>query len=157
MTMEDWAKRLDRFLESDDRNLLEDGGKVTAEMAKELRRLNLKNTVLSRTGFTKAILIGCSKRQNCRKKRTGTIEPDNCWQVTIAIPFNPDMVTHVTKISGLQKRIRTYRSEYTPEPVGIPPATKQLAQPVSPALFAPHLVLAPVAGLERLGRASPLG
>ena len=35
MTMEDWAKRLDRFLESDDRNLLEDGGKVTAEMAKE--------------------------------------------------------------------------------------------------------------------------
>lgn len=35
MTMEDWAKRLDRFLESDDRNLLEDSGKVTAEMAKE--------------------------------------------------------------------------------------------------------------------------
>jgi hypothetical protein len=35
MTMEDWAKRLDRFLESDDRNLLEDGGNVTAEMAKE--------------------------------------------------------------------------------------------------------------------------
>lgn len=35
MTMEDWAKRLDRFLLFDDRNLLEDGGKVTAEMAKE--------------------------------------------------------------------------------------------------------------------------
>jgi hypothetical protein len=35
MTMEDWAKRLDRFLESDDRNLLEDSGTVTAEMAKE--------------------------------------------------------------------------------------------------------------------------
>jgi len=35
MTMEDWAKRLDRFLESDDRILLEDNGKVTAEMAKE--------------------------------------------------------------------------------------------------------------------------
>jgi hypothetical protein len=35
MTMEDWAKRLDRFLEFDDRKLLEDGGKVTAEMAKE--------------------------------------------------------------------------------------------------------------------------
>jgi len=35
MTMEDWAKRLDRFLEFDDRNLLEDGGKVTAERAKE--------------------------------------------------------------------------------------------------------------------------
>jgi hypothetical protein len=35
MTMEDWAKRLDRFLVSDDRKLLEDGGNVTAEMAKE--------------------------------------------------------------------------------------------------------------------------
>ncbi|MFA5238018.1 MAG: virulence RhuM family protein [Methanoregula sp.] len=35
MTMEDWAKRLDRFLLFDDRNLLEDGGKVAAEMAKE--------------------------------------------------------------------------------------------------------------------------
>ena len=35
MSMEDWAKRLDRFLVFDDRKLLEDGGKVTAEMAKE--------------------------------------------------------------------------------------------------------------------------
>ncbi len=35
MTMEDWAKRLDRFLEFDDRKLLEDSGKVTKEMAKE--------------------------------------------------------------------------------------------------------------------------
>lgn len=34
MTMEDWAKRLDRFLEFDDRKLLEDRGKVTKEMAK---------------------------------------------------------------------------------------------------------------------------
>lgn len=35
MTMEDWAKRLDMFLEFDDRRLLEDGGNVTAEIAKE--------------------------------------------------------------------------------------------------------------------------
>ncbi|GAB6285238.1 MAG: virulence RhuM family protein [Methanoregula sp.] len=35
MTMEDWAKRLDRFLVFDDRKLLEDSGKVTAEQAKE--------------------------------------------------------------------------------------------------------------------------
>ncbi|WP_301677512.1 RhuM family protein [Methanoculleus methanifontis] len=33
--MEDWAKRLDRFLEFDDRKLLEDRGKATKEMAKE--------------------------------------------------------------------------------------------------------------------------
>ncbi len=35
MTMEDWAKRLDLFLEFDDRKLLENSGKVTAEMAKD--------------------------------------------------------------------------------------------------------------------------
>ena len=34
MTMEDWAKRLDMFLEVADRNILHDGGKVTALMAK---------------------------------------------------------------------------------------------------------------------------
>lgn len=35
MTMDDWAKRLDRFLEADDRDLLEDSGKITAHLAKE--------------------------------------------------------------------------------------------------------------------------
>ena len=34
MTMEDWAKRLDMFLEFDERNILEDSGKVAAEIAK---------------------------------------------------------------------------------------------------------------------------
>ena len=35
MTMEDWAKRLDAFLEFDEREILQDGGKVTAKLAKE--------------------------------------------------------------------------------------------------------------------------
>ncbi|MGC1479479.1 MAG: virulence RhuM family protein [Chthoniobacterales bacterium] len=35
MTMEDWAKRLDVFLEFDDRAVLKDAGKVTAKLAKE--------------------------------------------------------------------------------------------------------------------------
>jgi hypothetical protein len=35
MTMEDWAKRLDRFLEADDRSILQDGGKISARLAKE--------------------------------------------------------------------------------------------------------------------------
>lgn len=35
MTMEDWAKRLDLFLEFDDREILKDAGKVTAKIAKE--------------------------------------------------------------------------------------------------------------------------
>lgn len=35
MTMEDWAKRLDLFLEFDDRKILQDSGKITAKIAKE--------------------------------------------------------------------------------------------------------------------------
>jgi hypothetical protein len=35
MTMEDWAKRLDAFLEFDDWKVLKDAGKVTARLAKE--------------------------------------------------------------------------------------------------------------------------
>lgn len=35
MTMEDWAQRLDLFLEFDDRDILQDSGKVTAQIAKE--------------------------------------------------------------------------------------------------------------------------
>ena len=34
MTMEDWAKRLDLFLQADDREVLKDAGKITAEIAK---------------------------------------------------------------------------------------------------------------------------
>lgn len=35
MTMEDWAHRIDRFLEGDDRPVLDDAGSVSAEYAKE--------------------------------------------------------------------------------------------------------------------------
>jgi len=35
MTMEDWAKRLDLFLMADDRMILQDAGRITAEIAKE--------------------------------------------------------------------------------------------------------------------------
>ena len=35
MTMEDWAKRLDIFLEADEHEVLKDSGKITAEIAKE--------------------------------------------------------------------------------------------------------------------------
>ena len=34
MKMEDWAKRLDQFLMADDREVLQDAGKITAEIAK---------------------------------------------------------------------------------------------------------------------------
>lgn len=35
MTMEDWSKRLDLFLEFDDRDVLKDSGKITFEIAKQ--------------------------------------------------------------------------------------------------------------------------
>ena len=35
MTMEDWAKRLDLFLEFDEREILADSGKITAKIAKD--------------------------------------------------------------------------------------------------------------------------
>ena len=35
MTMEDWAKRLDLFLQADDRELLENAGKISAKIAKD--------------------------------------------------------------------------------------------------------------------------
>jgi hypothetical protein len=35
MTMEDWAKRLDIFLSADDRQVLQDAGRISAEIAKE--------------------------------------------------------------------------------------------------------------------------
>ena len=35
MTMEDWAKRLDIFLQADDRELLQNAGKITKEIAKQ--------------------------------------------------------------------------------------------------------------------------
>lgn len=36
MTMEDWSNRLDKFLEFDEREILDDKGKISAEMAKDL-------------------------------------------------------------------------------------------------------------------------
>jgi hypothetical protein len=35
MTMEDWAKRLDIFLQADDRGILQDAGKISAQIAQE--------------------------------------------------------------------------------------------------------------------------
>jgi hypothetical protein len=33
--MEDWTKRLDRFLEADDREVLQNAGKITTQIAKD--------------------------------------------------------------------------------------------------------------------------
>ncbi len=35
MTMQDWEERIDRYLLSDDRNILENAGKISMEIAKD--------------------------------------------------------------------------------------------------------------------------
>ena len=43
MTMEDWATRIDKFLEGDDRPILDDAGQVSAEYAKEFAETEFEN------------------------------------------------------------------------------------------------------------------
>ena len=60
MTMDDWAKRLDMFLEFDERNILEDSGKVTAEIANahaesEFEKYRIVQDRLFESDFDKAV------------------------------------------------------------------------------------------------------
>lgn len=61
MTMEDWAKRLDLFLEYDDRAVLQDAGKITAEIAKdkaesEFEKYRITQDRLFQSDFDKMIM-----------------------------------------------------------------------------------------------------
>lgn len=61
MTMEDWSKRLDLFLMADDRELLQDAGKITAEIAKakaetEFEKYRIIQDRLFMSDFDKYIL-----------------------------------------------------------------------------------------------------
>ena len=56
MTMEDWARHLDRILMADDRELLQDAGKISAEVAKafaeeEFEKFRVKQDRLYRSEF----------------------------------------------------------------------------------------------------------
>ena len=60
MTMEDWAKRLDMFLEFDDREILQDSGKVTAKLARahaesEFEKYRIVQDRLFESDFDRAI------------------------------------------------------------------------------------------------------
>lgn len=57
MTMDDWAKRLDLFLMADDREVLQDAGKITAEIAKAKAETEFENIVLFRIGCSCLTLI----------------------------------------------------------------------------------------------------
>ncbi len=67
MTMEDWAKRLDLFLEFDERDILQDSGKITAKIAREyaeseFEKYRIVQDRLFESDFDK--LIGLQKKNN---------------------------------------------------------------------------------------------
>ena len=60
MTMEDWAKRLDLFLAADEREILQDSGKISNEIAKdfaenEFEKYRVKQDKLFESDFDKAL------------------------------------------------------------------------------------------------------
>ena len=60
MTMDDWAKRLDKFLEADERDILQNSGKVTAQIAKsfaegEFEKYRIVQDSLFESDFDKEI------------------------------------------------------------------------------------------------------
>ena len=56
MTMEDWATKLDAFLQFNDVEVLQDKGKVTAAIAKAFAQSDLNSIELFRINFIKVIL-----------------------------------------------------------------------------------------------------
>ena len=77
MTMEDWAKRLDRFLVFDDRKLLEDGGKVTAEMAKEFAATEFEKYRIVQDRLFESDFDRMLKETKLPEKTYRDGEPDN--------------------------------------------------------------------------------
>jgi hypothetical protein len=62
MTMDDWAKRLDRFLEADDRDILQHGGRISAQMAKEFaenefEKFRIRQDLLFESDFDREIKL----------------------------------------------------------------------------------------------------
>ena len=69
MTMDDWAKRLDKFLEADDRDILQNSGKVTAQIAKsfaesEFEKYRIVQVRLFESDFDKEIKRMNGKQNN---------------------------------------------------------------------------------------------
>ena len=79
MTMEDWSKRLDLFLEFDERDILKDSGKITAKIAKEFaesqfEEYRITQDRLFESDFDKLVdksthIVDASKKVKKKKKR----------------------------------------------------------------------------------------
>jgi len=79
MTMEDWAKRLDLFLKFDEREILENAGKITAEIAKEFaesefEKYRIVQDRLFRSDFDRLVkqsgqLIGFKEKDSTKESK----------------------------------------------------------------------------------------
>lgn len=72
MTMEDWSKRLDMFLNADDREVLNDSGKVTADIAKafaesEFEKYRIVQDKLFESDFDKQIKMQLDEKSDKTK------------------------------------------------------------------------------------------
>ena len=62
MTMEDWSNRIDKYLLSDDRDILKDAGKISHEIAEEkalteFEKYRIKQDKLYKSDFDKLLEI----------------------------------------------------------------------------------------------------
>jgi hypothetical protein len=62
MTMQDWAKRLDKFLLADDRDLLQNAGAISAKIAKdkaesEFEKFRIKQDQLYQSDFDRFLQL----------------------------------------------------------------------------------------------------
>ncbi len=86
MTMEDWAKRLDLFLEFDEREILQNAGKITMKIAQEFaesefEKYRIVQDRLFRSDFDKLVdqsgkLIEFNKKRESRPKMPSTTLPE---------------------------------------------------------------------------------
>ena len=74
MTMEDWAKRLDLFLMADDREILQNAGKITAEIAKAKAETEFESIVLFRIGCSCLTLISTCWNWKRMRRRSSSID-----------------------------------------------------------------------------------
>ena len=72
MTMQDWAKRLDKFLLADDRDLLQNTGKISAQVAKdkaesEFEKFRLKQDQLYQSDFDRFLQLEAQTNELSKK------------------------------------------------------------------------------------------
>lgn len=113
MTMEDWAKRLDLFLMADDREVLQDTGKITAEIAKakaetEFDKYRVIQDRLFMSDFDKYML---ELEENAKKSQDRFFAKSNLYvgitrPPRVGRPFKSSASTILYLLQAQRKKIR---------------------------------------------------